>query len=153
MSSSALKARIAQIRSQGIVAPPNTWIGTTSITKKNGKRYTYYRLMKAVPSTPTEDNPKPSPKTKMVKYLGSKDSRAYQEMKKAIVRRNEIARLLKKLQALDKQVSVDQSQKRKSKQPALTTLVMELVTQVQQLQTEMESLKRQLKTQLSTSEL
>ncbi len=80
----SIKARIAQIRAEGKVAPPNTWIGTTSVTKKNGKRYTYYRLMKAVRSSATEGNPNPSPKTKMVSYLGSADSKAYQEMKKAI---------------------------------------------------------------------
>ena len=71
-------------------------------------------------------------------------------MKAASARRNEIARLWRKLQALDKEVSVDQPQKRPTRQPALTTLVMELMTQVQQLQRDIESLKRQLTTQLST---
>ncbi|WP_198648872.1 hypothetical protein [Cyanothece sp. BG0011] len=73
MSQAAIKARIAQLR-QGKVAPPNTWIGTTSITKKNGKRYTYYRLLKAVYTPATKDNPNPERKTKMVQYLGTKDS-------------------------------------------------------------------------------
>ncbi len=43
----AIKARIAQIRGSGKVADPNTWIGYTHINK-NGKKYTYYRLVKAV---------------------------------------------------------------------------------------------------------
>ncbi len=71
-------------------------------------------------------------------------------MKAAIARRNEIPRLLRKLQALEKEVSVDQPPLRKTRQPALTSLVMELMTQVQQLQRDIESLKRQLTTQLST---
>jgi hypothetical protein len=57
MSQTAIKARIIQLKAQGTVAPPNTWIGTTSITKKNGKRYTYYRLMKAYYPPATKDNP------------------------------------------------------------------------------------------------
>ena len=64
---------------------------------KNGKRYTYYRLMKAVYPPATEDNPNPSRKTKMVEYLGTKDSAAYKEMKAEIARRNEIQRLERKL--------------------------------------------------------
>ena len=95
--------------------------------------------MKAVPSTSKGDNPK----TKMVNYLGSADSEAYKEMKKAIARRNQIQALLRKLSALEKQVSAGQPQK-KTKQPALTTLVMELMTQVQQLQTEMNLVKLEL---------
>lgn len=139
-----IKACITQIKASGKVAPPNTWIGTTSV-KKKGKRYTYFRLMKAVPTAPTEDNPNPSPKTKMVQYLGSADSKAYQEMKAAIARRNEIQRLEKKLQALDKQVSADKPKvKREQKTPALTTLVMELVGVVEQLQADVAWLKRQL---------
>ena len=139
-----IQTRIAQIKASGKVAPPNTWIGTTSVTKK-GKRYTYYRLMKAVPSAPREDNPNPSPKTKMVNYLGSADSQAYKEMKAAIARRNEIQRLERKLSTLNKTVSAD---KPKAKQPpelsALTNLVMEVVKQVEGLQAEVAWLKRQL---------
>ncbi|MGK7939079.1 MAG: hypothetical protein AB4062_02775 [Crocosphaera sp.] len=40
--------------------------------------------MKAVYPPATEDNPNPSRKTKMVEYLGTKDSAAYKEMKAAI---------------------------------------------------------------------
>ncbi len=146
MSQATIKARINQLRSQGTVAPPNTWIGTTSITKKNGKRYTYYRLMTAYYPPATEDNPNPTRKTKMVQYLGTKDSLAYQEMKDAIKRRNEIQRLEKKLYKLEKQVSVAQFQRRqRNKQPALTKLVGELVAQVQGLVEEMAMMKRQLK--------
>ena len=140
----ALQARIAQLRSQGKVADPNTWIGTTSITKKNGKRYTYYRLMKAVYPPATEDNPNPTRKTKMVQYFGTADSEAYKEMQDAIARRNEIQRLERKLQNLDKEVSIAQPKKRQGKQAALTTLVRELVTQVQGLVEEVAWMKRKL---------
>ncbi len=147
----AILARIAQLRSQGKVAAPNTWIGTTSITKKNGKRYTYYRLMKAVYSPATEDNPNPSRKTKMVKYLGTKDSVAYKEMQAEIARRNEIQRLERKLQSLDQEVGVATTKKRQRKeQAALTMLVTELVAQVQGLVEEVAWMKRQFQQQLST---
>ncbi len=137
-------ARIAQLRSQGKVAAPKTWIGTTSITKKNGKRYTYYRLMKAVYPSATEDNPNPTRSTKMLRYLGTKESVAYKEMKEAIARRNEIQRLERKLQSLDQEVGVALTQKRqRNKQAALTTLVTELVAQVQGLVEEVAWLKRQ----------
>ena len=146
----AIQTRINQLRSLGRVAPPNTWIGTTSITKKNGKRYTYYRLMKAVYTPATEDNPNPSRKTKMVQYLGTKDSAAYKEMKEAITRRNEIQRLERTLQSLDQKVSVAQAKNRQSKQAALTKLVRELVAQVQGLVAEIEWMKRQFSQQIAT---
>lgn len=146
MSQTAIKARIAQLKAQGTVAPPNTWIGTTSITKKNGKRYTYYRLMKAYYPPATEDNPNPTRRTKMVQYLGTKDSTAYLEMKEAIKRRNEIQRLEKKLYSLEQQVSVASSQRKQGdKQSALTILVGELAAQVQGLVSEIAWIKRQLK--------
>jgi hypothetical protein len=150
-----IKGRIAQIKASGKVAPPKTWLGTTSITKKNGKRYTYYRLMTAVATPPTEDNPNPSPKTKMVQYLGTRDSQAYQEMKAAIDRRNEIQRLTRKLQALDQAVSAGKAKKpttkQKPRQSALTTLVMELVAQVQTLVAEIAWMKRQFIGQFGTT--
>ncbi|MGK7955769.1 MAG: transposase [Crocosphaera sp.] len=139
----AIQARIHQLRSMGKVAAPNTWIGTTSITKKNGKRYTYYRLMKAVYAPATKDKPNPSRKTKMVKYLGTKDSTAYKEMQQAIARRNEIQRLERKLQSLDQEVSVAQPKNRQRKQAALTTLVRELSLQVQTLVEEIAWMKKE----------
>ena len=143
----AIKARIAQIRGSGKVADPNTWIGYTHINK-NGKKYTYYRLVKAVRVAKSNDADNPSSsqvKGKMVKYLGTVDSVAYKEMKEAIARRNEIQRLERKLQSLDQEVSVAQPQKRQPrKQTALTTLVRELVGQVQGLVEEVAWMKRKL---------
>jgi hypothetical protein len=151
MTQTAIKARINQLRSQGKVAPPNTWIGTTSITKPSGKRYTYYRLMKAYYRPATKDNPNPSRKTKMVKYLGTKESLEYREMVKAIARRNEIQRLEKKLYNLEKQVSVASTQGRqRDKKPALTKLVGELVAQVQGLVEEIKWMKEQFQQQIVT---
>ncbi|MDJ0731019.1 MAG: hypothetical protein QNJ33_13600 [Crocosphaera sp.] len=75
-------------------------------------------------------------------------------MIKAIARRNEIQRLLRKLETLEKQVNADKSQKkRKPRQRALTTLVMELLAQVERLQEEMEWIKKQFSQQLSTVQL
>ncbi len=81
----------------------------------------------------------------MVQYLGTKDSVAYQEMKEAIARRNEIQRLERKLQSLNQEVGVATTKKRQRKeQAALTRLVEELVVQVQGLVEEMAWLKQQL---------
>ena len=51
------------------------------------KKYTYYRLMKAVPNIkkPDPDNRgKRKVKGKMAQYLGSENSQAYKNMKEAI---------------------------------------------------------------------
>ena len=146
-SPSAIKAQIAQLRASGVVAEPHTWISATSVTK-NGKKYTYYRLLKGnrvKSGKEGEQSQKPKLKTKMVQYLGTADSEAYKEMVKAIARRNEIQRLLKKLETLEKQVNADKSKNnRKPRQRALTTLVMELMAQVEKLQNEIKSVKLEL---------
>ncbi len=142
----AIKARIAQLRASGVVAEPHTWISATSVTK-NGKKYTYYRLLKGnrvKSGIDGEESHKPKLKTKMVSYLGSANSEAYKEMVKAIARRNEIQRLLKKLETLEKQVNADESKPRKPRQPVLTTLVMELMAKFEQLQEEMLNVKIEL---------
>jgi len=144
----AIKAQIAQLRASGVVAEPHTWISATSVTK-NGKKYTYYRLLKGFrvkSGKDGEESHKPKLKTKMVSYLGSANSEAYKEMVKAIARRNEIQRLLKKLETLEKQVNADNSKnKRKPRQRGLTTLVMELMAQVERLQNEIINMKLKLK--------
>ena len=152
----AIKARIAQIKASGPVADANSWIGYSTITKK-GKKYTYYRLMKAVPNTkkPELDNsPKSKVKGKMAQYLGSEDSQAYKKMKEAIARRNEIQRLERKLQEMEKAVSEGQPLIKQQKQPSLTILVKELMKQVESLQVEfrakIESLEKEFRQQLST---
>ncbi len=143
-----IKAHIAQIKASGKVAEPHTWISATSVTK-NGKKYTYYRLLKGFRVKNGKDGDKPQKtklKTKMVRYLGTADSEAYKEMQQAIARRNEIARLLKQLENLEKQVNADNSQnKRKPRQKALTTLVMELMAKFEQLQTEILNVKMEFK--------
>ncbi len=142
-----IKAQIAQIKASGKVAEPHTWISATSVTK-NGKKYTYYRLLKGFrvkSDKEGEQSQKPKLKTKMVQYLGTADSEAYQEMQQAVARRNEIARLLKQLETLEKQVNADKSQnKRKPRQRALTTLVMELMALLEQLQQEILNVKLEL---------
>ncbi|MEL4897403.1 transposase [Crocosphaera sp. Alani8] len=153
----AIKAKIAQIKASGRVAEANTWIGYSTITK-NGKKYTYYRLMKAVPKPGDSDpdNPQKSKvKGKMAQYLGSETSKAYKEMREAIARRNEIQRLERKLHSLEKGVCEGQGKPRKQRntKPSLTALVKELIAQVETLQTEfeakIESLEREFKQRLS----
>ncbi|MEL4896590.1 transposase [Crocosphaera sp. Alani8] len=142
----AIKAKIAQLRASGVVAEPHTWISATSVTK-NGKKYIYYRLLKGFrvkSGKEDQQSHKPKLKTKMVSYLGSANSEAYKEMVKAIARRNEIQRLLKKLETLEKQVNADNSKPRKSRKPVLTTLVMELMAKFEQLQEEMLNVKMEL---------
>ncbi|MEA5537331.1 hypothetical protein [Crocosphaera sp. XPORK-15E] len=134
-----LQARIAQIKGNGQIAPPHTWISSYNVNK-NGKKYTYYRLMKADPTRSSHSKVR----GKMVKYLGSADSKEYKKMKEAIARRNQLQDLLRQLQTLEKEVSGGQT-KKKHKQPPLTTLVVELMTLVQELQAEIQSLKEQLK--------
>ena len=110
--------------------------------------------MKAVRISKSNDADNPSKsqvKGKMVKYLGTADSEAYKEMQNAIARRNEIQRLERKLQSLDKEVSVVQSKKRQRKQAALTKLVGELVEKVQTLMAEIAWIKRQFVLQLDTN--
>ena len=141
-----IKAHIAQIKASGKVAEPHTWISATSVTE-NGKKYTYYRLLKGnrvKSGKEGEQSQKPKLKTKMVQYLGTADSEAYKEIVKAIARRNEIQRLLRKLETLEKQVNADQPKQRKPPQPALTTLVMELMAKFEQLQTEILNVKLEL---------
>ena len=84
----------------------------------------------------------------MVKYLGTKDSVAYKEMQDAIARRNEIARLERKLQSLGQEVSVAPVKNRKQRQAALIKLVRELVAQVETLVAEVTWMKRQFILQL-----
>ena len=67
----AIKARIAQIKASGVIAEPHTWISETSVTK-NGKKYTYYRLLKGFRvriGKEGEQSQKPKLKTKMVQYV------------------------------------------------------------------------------------
>ncbi len=141
-----IKAHIAQIKASGKVAEPHTWISATSVTK-NGKKYTYYRLLKGFrvkSDKEGEQSQKPKLKTKMVQYLGTADSTAYKEMVKAITRRNEIQRLLKQLESLERQINADKSKPRKPRQPVLTTLVMELMAKLEQLQEEILNVKIEL---------
>ncbi|MGK7955768.1 MAG: hypothetical protein AB4063_10990 [Crocosphaera sp.] len=138
----SIQEEIEQIRASGDVAPPYTWIGSCSVTKKD-KKYTYYRLMKADPNHRIKSG---KPKTKMVSYLGTANNEKYLKAVAAIERRNQIEKLLKEVEKLEKGVSATQTKKRKPRQPALTTLVMELIDQVQTLQTEIQELKQQLST-------
>ncbi|MGF1485489.1 MAG: hypothetical protein ACFBSE_00040 [Prochloraceae cyanobacterium] len=88
------RQRIEQLRSQGKVAPPRTWIQKFVVPKKNGKKYYYYRLMEAT----NKKSPSGAIQGKLKLYLGNKDSSKYLSYKAAIERRNE-------LQALERRYS------------------------------------------------
>lgn len=108
-------AEISQIHESGEVAPSNTWISKFSVTKPNGKRYVYYRLMESDRSRPG--------KAKMLRYLGSKKSPNYKRFVAAIERRNRLQKLereLKRLCELEKKVSGDNQKDVVSQTPPLT---------------------------------
>ena len=140
----ALKARIAQLKA-GKIAPPHTWITSYNVNK-NGKKYTYYRLMKADPTRSLGGKMR----GKMVKYLGSSDSCEYKKMKQAITRRNQLQALLRQLHSLEKAVSGGKTLKKQNKQPPLTLVLGDLMTQIKNLQTEFNSLKQEFKNLSST---
>ncbi|ACK73956.1 hypothetical protein PCC7424_5376 (plasmid) [Gloeothece citriformis PCC 7424] len=94
MTPDSITRQIQQLEKSGEVAQANTWISSYVVTKKSGKSYRYYRLMK----TYRDDEGKL--KRKMVKYLGSESSTNYKNMKQAIARRNKIQQLYRKLKRL-----------------------------------------------------
>ena len=84
-----------QLRNSGEIAPDNTWIQKFYIPK-NGKRYEYYRLMKA-----GEKKSKTGKVQGQVeKYLGKQESQLYQHFQEAIERRNQLKRLQRMYQRL-----------------------------------------------------
>ncbi|MGF1486334.1 MAG: hypothetical protein ACFBSE_04395 [Prochloraceae cyanobacterium] len=83
------RQRIEQLRSQGKVAPPRTWIQKFVVPKKNGKKYYYYRLMEAT----NKKSPSGAIQGKLKLYLGNKHSSKYLSYKAAIERRNELQTL------------------------------------------------------------
>ncbi|MGF1490827.1 MAG: hypothetical protein ACFBSE_27370 [Prochloraceae cyanobacterium] len=83
------RQRIEQLRSQGKVAPPRTWIQKFVVPKKNGKKYFYYRLMEAT----NKKSPSGAIQGKLKLYLGNKHSSKYLSYKAAIERRNELQTL------------------------------------------------------------
>ena len=94
-----IQQRISNIRSEGKIAAPKTWIQKYVVPKKNGKKYYYYRLMEAC----DKRSPSGAIQGKLKLYLGSKKNPKYRIYKQAIARRNELQLLqqrYKKLMAL-----------------------------------------------------
>ena len=88
--------RMKNIRSQGKVAPPRTWIQKYYVQKPNGKKYYYYRLLEATNRRSCTG----SIQGKVKLYLGNKHSSKYHTYKAAIFRRNELKWLEKRYQQL-----------------------------------------------------
>ncbi len=87
--------RMQQIRNSGEIAAPNTWIQKFYVPK-NGKRYEYYRLMKAC------DRKSKTGKIQgqIERYLGKLGSKLYKRFTAAIDRRNQLQKLEKIYQKL-----------------------------------------------------
>ena len=88
--------RMKNIRAQGSVAPPQTWIQKYYVSKANGKKYYYYRLLEATNRRSCTG----SIQGKVKLYLGNKHSSKYHTYKAAIGRRNELKSLKKRYQQL-----------------------------------------------------
>ena len=81
-----IQQRMSNIRSEGKIAAPKTWIQKYVVPKKNGKKYYYYRLMEAC----DKRSPSGAIQGKLKLYLGSKKNPKYHSYKQAIARRNEL---------------------------------------------------------------
>lgn len=127
---SALASEMALIQQAG-VAEPNTWIERFSVTKSNGKRYVYFRLMEGT----TKRSRSGKIQGKFKRYLGSASSAKYKAASSAIDRRNQLRYLQKQYQRLvaiqeqmsqeqtgckSKSVSVGKVEEKPSAKPSLT---------------------------------
>ncbi len=84
-----------QIRNSGEIAAPNTWIQKFYVPK-NGKRYEYYRLMKAC----SRKSKTGKIQGQIERYLGKLGSKLYKRFTAAIDRRNQLQKLEKIYQKL-----------------------------------------------------
>jgi len=91
----SLASEMALVQQAG-VAEPNTWIERFSVTKSNGKRYVYFRLMEGT----TKRSRSGKIQGKFKRYLGSVSSAKYKAAKAAIDRRNQLRYLQKQYQRL-----------------------------------------------------
>ncbi|WP_013335088.1 hypothetical protein [Gloeothece verrucosa] len=89
-----ISSQIASLEASGEIAEANTWISRFIVYKPSGKKYIYYRLMRAVRDKEGKI------KRKFVRYLGKKNSSEHKQMKKAIARRNRIQALQRQLKRL-----------------------------------------------------
>ncbi len=120
----SIQEQMTQLRNSGEIAPDNTWIQKFYVPK-NGKRYEYYRLMKAC-----ERKSKTGKiQGKVEQYLGKLGSKLYKRFQAAIERRNQLKRLQRiyqRLLALLESESVSQGNKGNSQNagiiPKLTKL-------------------------------
>ncbi len=92
---SFISQRMQQIRNSGEVAAPNTWIQKFYVPK-NGKRYEYYRLMKAC----SRKSKTGKIQGQIERYLGKLGSKLYKRFVAAISRRNQLQKLEKIYQKL-----------------------------------------------------
>ncbi len=92
---SFIDQRMQQIRNSGEIAAPNTWIQKFYVPK-NGKRYEYYRLMKAC----SRKSKTGKIQGQIERYLGKLGSKLYKRFTAAIERRNQLQKLEKIYQKL-----------------------------------------------------
>ncbi len=90
-----ISQRMLQIKNSGEIAAPNTWIQKFYVPK-NGKRYEYYRLMKAC----SRKSKTGKIQGQIERYLGKLGSQLYKRFTAALSRRNQIQKLEKIYQKL-----------------------------------------------------
>ncbi len=90
----SISQQISRLK-KGEIAPDNTWLQKFYVPR-NGKRYEYYRLMKAC----NRYSKTGKIQGQVEKYLGKLGSKLYKRFKAAIERRNELKRLQRIYQRL-----------------------------------------------------
>ncbi len=91
-----LREQMDNIKASGEVAPAGTWIHKYVVPKKNGKKYYYYRLMKAT----NKKSKTGSIQGKVNLYLGNAKNKLYKRFKLAISRRNQLKLLQRRYDKL-----------------------------------------------------
>ena len=91
----SIQKQITQLRNSGEIAPDNTWIQKFYVPR-NGKKYEYYRLMKAC----AQKSKTGKIQGKLEQYLGKLGSKLYKRFKAAIDRRNQLKKLKRIYQKL-----------------------------------------------------
>ena len=113
----SIQEQMTQLRNSGEIAPDNTWIQKFYVPK-NGKRYEYYRLMKAC-----ERKSKTGKiQGQVEQYLGKLGSKLYKRFQAAIGRRNQLKklqRIYQRLLALLESEKVSQGNKANSAHAAI----------------------------------
>lgn len=139
----SISQQIERIRNSGEVAAPNTWIQKFSVPH-NGKRYEYYRLMKASERKSITGKIQ----GQVEKHLGKLGSKSYLRHRQAIDRRNQIQKLEKIQQKLlaiveeEETIAITRAQSdNEAKKPEIPELKI-LTEKIEHLEMALESIQK-----------